>query len=62
MNAYYRYNCSSCNGTNLIWRGDICWDSLEKKFDVAQVDSYTEAYCDDCGEEVKIKNNGDQNE
>jgi hypothetical protein len=59
-NSYYRYNCSVCNGTDLIWRGDIYWNNLEKKFGVAQLDSYTEAFCDDCDKEVKIKNNGDQ--
>jgi len=57
-NSYYRYNCSVCNGTNLIWRGDVYWNSLEKKLDVSQVDSNTNAYCDDCDEEVKIKDNG----
>ena len=52
MSSYYRYNCSICNGTNLIWRGDVCWDSAGKKFEVGQVDSDTDAYCDDCDEEV----------
>jgi len=62
MNTYYRYNCSNCNGTNLIWRGYIYWSSKEKKFEAGDPDSETDAYCDDCDEEVKLKDNGEGHE